>query len=221
MVLLCSVPLLSQAQQPFRDYRKEAQDHSAIYTGKTAYSYSKQKFANNPYWETEEYRNGTLSYEGRLYTDVPLRYDLFQNNLNILSPKRVGINVDMRKVDYFTLNDVLFVPDGDSYRLILHDSEHFKLTSVVGCHLGQDEVKGTVSFRSFRITDSYTLTIDGTAYDVKKRNSFIKRFPAYKKQLKKYAKENELDFSAKARRQSLSALAKYAESLIKANHHAK
>lgn len=211
-----------KAQQAFQDFRAEAGDHSAIYCGEVAYIYSKQKYANVPYWETEEYRTGTLSFEGRVYTDVLLRYDPFLKALNIISPhSKISVVVDSRKVDYFILNDIRFVPDSkEGYILVLHDSPTLKLTSLLKCGAGQDEIKDNASFRTFTTKEQYTLTVDGMSYDVKKRNSFIKRFPAYKKELKKYAKENHLDFSDH-RREALTALARYAETLIKADRHEK
>lgn len=209
-----------RGQQTFQDFRNEAGDHSAIYSGKVAYTYSKQRYANVPYWETEEYRTGTLSFEGRVYTDVQLRYDPFRKALNVLSPvNRVSVVADARKVDYFILNGVRFVPDArEGFILELHDGKYVKLISKVNCGAGQDEVKNNVSFRSFKTKEIYTLTVDGVSYDVKKRSSFIKRFPDHKKQLKRYAKENELDFSDH-KRESFTALARYAETLIKADRH--
>ena len=121
IVGLWSIPLLTQAQDtPFQEFRKEAEDFSMIYSGKTVSTYNRFQYYNLPYWETEEYRNGTLCYQGRIYTDVPLRYDLYQNELNILLPKRIGVNVDKRKVNYFILNKVMFVPYEGGYQLILH-----------------------------------------------------------------------------------------------------
>ena len=103
---------------------------------------------------------------------------------------------------------------------MLHEGEHILLTGKVKCIFGNDIVEGTSSYRNFAIKEQYTLSIDGVSYDLKKRNSFIKRFPAHKKVLKKYAKEQGLDFKGH-RREAFTALAHYAESLIKSEHHAK
>lgn len=219
IVGLWSIPLLTQAQDtPFQEFRKEAEDFSMIYSGKTVSTYNRFQYYNLPYWETEEYRNGTLCYQGRIYTDVPLRYDLYQNELNILLPKRIGVNVDKRKVNYFILNKVMFVPYEGGYQLILHDGHPLKLTSIIRCVFGNEVQEGTSSFKNFVFKEQYTLTIDGKEYEVKNKKSFIKCFPAYKKQLKKYAKEQALDFKTH-RKDAFIAMTQYAETLIKADRH--
>lgn len=219
LALLGSIPSLCYAQEDaFQKFRKEAEDYSQIYSGKTALSYSKQQYANHPYWETDEYRKGILSYQGRIYTDVLLRYDSYQEALNILNNKRVGIVVDIQNVDWFILNEVRFVPQEGRYQLILHDSPNLQLTSIVKSSFGNEEIKDNISYRNFAMKEEYILTVNGIQHEVKKRNSFIKQFPNYKKELKKYAKDQRLDFNNQ-RRQALTALAQYAESLIKVEHH--
>ena len=222
VIVLFSFSVPCKAQQAFEEFRADAGDYSIIYSGQVANTYIKHKYANTPYWETEEYRIGTLSFEGRIYNDVLLRYDAFRKDLNIIPPhNKISVAVDSRKVDYFILNEVRFVPDDkEGYILVLHDSPFLKLTLQLKCKEGPYEVKDNVSFLTFKTQEQYSLTIDGISYDVKKRKSFVKHFPAYKKQLKKYAEENHLNFS-KNRRESLTALARYSETLIKANHHEK
>jgi len=50
-------------------------------------------------------------------------------------------------------------------------------------------------------------------YMVTSRSSFLKLFPDYKKQLKRYVKEQNLSFNALYRAETLTALTKYADSL--------
>lgn len=214
-LLLSLIPLSGKAQEnAFEQFRQRTGDYSAIYSGKVATAYTRAIYANHPYWETDAFRNGTLSYQGRVYTNVMLRYDLYQNILNILSEKRAAIDVDRRKVDYFILNDVRFVPETEGYRMMLHEGEHLQLNGKVKCVFGNDIIDGTSSFRNFDRKEQYTLTIDGVSYEVKKKNAFIKRFPDHKKALKRYVKEQRLDFK-EHRREAFTALARYAESLIK------
>lgn len=214
-LLLSLIPLSGKAQQnAFEQFRQKAGDYSTIYSGKVATAYTRAIYANHPYWETDAFRNGTLSYQGRVYTNVMLRYDLYQNILNILTEKRAAIDVDRRKVDYFILNGVRFVPEEEGYRMMLHEGEHLQLNGKVKCVFGNDIIDGTSSFRNFDRKEQYTLTIDGVSYGVKKKNAFIKRFPDHKKALKRYVKEQRLDFK-EHRREAFTALARYAESLIK------
>ena len=215
ITILLFLPLTGKAQQnAFERFRQEAGDHSVIYSGKTSFVYSRTIHVNHPYWDTDEFRTGTLSYQGRIYTDVQLRYDLYTQILNILTGKRISVQVDKRNVNYFILNGVRFVPDEKGYRMMMHEGEHLLLTGKMKCGFGNYIVEDMNSYRSFEVKEQYTLTVNGMSYDLKKRNSFIKRFPTHKKALKKYAKEQGLDFK-EHRRGSFTALAHYAESLIK------
>ncbi len=209
-------------EKVFEDFRKAAGDHSAIYTGKVSYIYIQQKYADLPYWETDEYRTGTLSFEGRVYTNVLLRYDPFRKDLNIVSPQsQVNVVVNPLKIDYFILNGIRFVPNNQGdYLLMLHETPYLTLTSQLKCTAGVEEIRDNASFRTFVTKEQFTLTINGISHEVNKRNSFIKCFPTYKKQLKKYAKENQLDFS-EHKREAFIALARYTETLIKADRHEK
>ena len=215
VIVLFSFSVPCKAQQAFEEFRADAGDYSIIYSGQVAKTYSKHKYANTPYWETEEYRIGTLSFEGRIYNDVLLSYDAFRKDLNIIPPhNKISVAVDSRKVDYFILNGVRFVPEEEGYRMILHKGKHLQLNGKVKCGFGNDIIDGTSSFRNFDRKEQYTLTIDGVSYEVKKKNAFIKRFPDHKKALKRYVKEQRLDFK-EHRREAFTALARYAESLIK------
>ena len=70
VIVLFSFSVPCKAQQSFEEFRADAGDYSIIYSGQVAKTYSKHKYANTPYWETEEYRIGILSFEGRIYNDV-------------------------------------------------------------------------------------------------------------------------------------------------------
>ncbi len=221
LLIFLSISIFTDAQDTsFAQFREKAEDFSAIYCGKTAVYYHPLQYANHPYWETEEYRNGTLCYQNRIYTDVPLRYDVLLNELNILSPQKIGVNADLRKVNYFILNDVLFIPNGNSFQLILFEGEYIKLTSSVYCNPSNDILQDKHMLKTFATKARYTLNIGGNDYEVKNRKSFKKYFPDYKKQMKKYAKEKMLNFKNQ-QRESLTAMARYVDSLIKSDRHEK
>lgn len=218
--ILCLWPLTGRAQgDAFGQFRQTTGDYSTIFCGKASTNYSRQLHVNHPYWETEELLPGTLGYRGRIYTEVPMRYDIFRKTLTLLPSKRVPVDADMRYVEFFEINGVRFERGEEGFFMNLFESERFSLTGTTKCYYGADAIIDNFSYKKFDIKENFTLNIDGMKHEVTKLKSFIKHFPAYKKQLKKYAKENRLDFKDQ-RRQALTALAKQADLLIKTNGHA-
>ena len=213
LILLCTFCILSPVytQQSLSDeFRKVAGDTSKVEVG-----YSPYLYINHPYWDTDEFKKGAVCYSGLVYTDLQLRYDTFKKQLIVITPeKRILLQVDMRKVDYFIIGDKKFVPHNDTFAAILYDSPQMRLTQYVQCKMGTPVEKGRISYRQFEKPARFVLSKDGVDHTVTSRSSFLKLFPAYKKQLKKYAKEEQLSFNTLFRAESLTELTRHADSLI-------
>ena len=126
LILLCTFCILSPVytQQSLSDeFRKVAGDYAALYTSKVEVGYSPYLYINHPYWDTDEFKKGAVCYGGLVYTDLQLRYYTFKKQLIVITPeKRILLQVDMRKVDYFIIGDKKFVPHNDTFAAILYDS---------------------------------------------------------------------------------------------------
>ena len=91
--------------------RNFIRDYAALYSGKAEENYNQQKYLNHPYWNTDEFREGAVCYGRWLYSDLQLRYDTYKKSLIVVTPeKRITLQVDMRKVDYFVIEGQKFVP---------------------------------------------------------------------------------------------------------------
>lgn len=218
LILLCTFCILSPVytQQPlFDEFKKVAGDYAALYTNKVEVSYSPYFYINHPYWDTDEFQNGAVCYDESLYTDVLLRYDTFKKQLIVITPeKRILLLVDMRKVNYFIIEDKKFIPHNGTFAALLYDSPEMRLTQYVLCRMGAAVEKDRVSYKQFEKSMRFVLSKDGVEKVVTSRSSFLKLFPEYKKQLKKYAKEQQLSFGILYRAEALTELTKYADSLI-------
>lgn len=217
LILLCTFCTLLPvyAQQPlFDEFKKAAGDYAALYTNRVEVGYSPYLYVNHPYWDTDEFQKGAVCYSGLLYTDVPLRYDTYKKQLVVITPeKRILLLVDMRKVDYFVIGEKKFMPHNDTYAALLYDGPQMKLTQYTLCKMGPSVEKGRVSYKQFEKRARFVLSKGEMEYIVTSRSSFLKLFPDYKKQLKRYVKEQNLSFNALYRAETLTALTKYADSL--------
>ena len=218
LILLCSFCILSPVytQQPlFDEFKKAAGDYAALYTSKVEVSYSPYFYINHPYWDTDKFQEGAVCYDGSLYTDMQLRYDTFKKQLIVVTPeKRLLLEVDMRKVNYFVIGDKKFVPHGNTFAAQLYDSPQMGLTQYVLCRMGASVEKDRISYKQFDKVVRFVLSKEGVEYTVTSRSSFLKLFPDHKKQLKRYAKDHFLNFSTLYRAEALTALTQYADSLI-------
>lgn len=207
----------AQKQKAFDDYRKVAGDRTLLYTGKIENGYSPQQYMNHPYWDTEEFQEGEICLDGHLYTGLQLRYDTYSRRLTVYTPeKRIAVQVDMRKVDYFTKRGTKFILLNGEFVALLYDSQRIRLLQQVVCSSGALVTKEWNSYKSFRRTVRYILQKEGVDYVVTSRSSLIKLFPAQKKLLKQFARDQQLDFS-EHRAEALVALVAYAGRLTNKN----
>ena len=190
LCVLCFPSLVCAQQAVFDEFRKAAGDYAALYSGKAEENYNQQKYLNHPYWNTDEFREGAVCYGRWLYSDLQLRYDTYKKSLIVVTPeKRITLQVDMRKVDYFVIEGQKFVPQGDCFAALLYYSRFKK--------------KSYFSLRSGR-----------TDYVITSRSGFLKLFPTYKKQLKAYCRKERLDFKEDGGVRAMTRLTEYIDSLI-------
>lgn len=201
-------------QSVFDEFSRVAGDYAALYSGKIEVGYSPYQYINHPYLDTDEFQEGTVCFNGQLYTGLKIRYDTYKKWLVVITPeKRKVLQVDMRKVDYFTIGNKKFIRQEEDFVALLYESQQLKLTQLIRCSMGVPVEKGRASYRNFKKRMRFTLHNDGADHVVSSRSGFIKLFPAYKKELKKFAKEQHLDFKT-YQAESLAALTKYADYLI-------
>lgn len=220
MLLLCggcSVASWAQAdarQEVFDAYRAQAGDGALLFYGKVASEYLPQQYDNHPYWESAEFQPGAICLNGLRYNDLLLRYDAYLHRLSVLAPQsRIAVYVDMDKVDYFVRRGVAFERRDNKFVARLYDSPQMKLVKQVSCSMGTSIVRDLISYKTFDRSVRHILILDGKEHMVSSRSSVLKLFPVHKKALKRFSKEQNLDFRSR-RSESLQALVAEANRLI-------
>lgn len=212
LLIFCALVPIGAQQSVFNEFRQDAGDCAALYTGIVEEGYPSLQYVNHPYWDTDEFQNGDICYEGLLYTNIKLRYDSFKKSLIVITPeKQIGIHVDMRKVYYFIMENKRFILQGNNYIALLYESPQMQLTEHLSCTLGTPVEKHNIRYQQFKRKVRYNLCLDGINHNISSRTSILKLFPLYKKQLKEYAKNN-LNFDTHHAK-ALVALIKYADTL--------
>ena len=202
------------------NYLTDAKSYAALYSGKIETPYDR-RFENHPYFESNTYVSGTLGYNRVVYKDILMRFDLYRNELTVISPDRpYSIVLDNEKFDYAVLNGstiVLSVNDGRSkgqFHVLLQNGTYPIVRSYNIVMV--EETSDRIIRNLFRIQNQYAIYINGIPYPVKSKNAVLKLFADKRKELNEFAKQHKLNFKSQIE-QSIMALVNHYENLTQTN----
>jgi len=204
-----------------QSYLSATKEYAALFSGKAEAPYDRQ-FTNHPYFETDQYRQGTLCYNDVIYQDIFMRLDLFRDELTVFSPdKPYRIVLENEKFNYAVLNGFTFILSPNEAKtglkyMVLIDNGLYPFVKQYRLSV-REEYAGIILTRSFRFQEQYFIYINDTAYPVKNKNALLKLFPDRKKELNEYAKQHKLNFKAQYE-QSVIALINHYENLTSREH---
>ena len=201
-------------------YLSETKKNAALFNGKVETPYD-QRFENHPYLETDQYVRGTLCYNHVVYRDIFMRIDLFRDELTVFSPdKPYRIVLDKEKFNYAVLHGLTIITStGETdtktkYMLLVYDGIYPVVIKYQGTVYQEISSINHTLKRFFRFKRQCLVYVDGMAYPVKNKNALLKLFPAKKKELNEYAKQQKLDFKSQYAH-SIVALVNHYENLTK------
>jgi len=171
-------------------------DHAALFQGRIEPEFNSGAWSAHPFWSDEEFHEGTVCYDGNLYTQVWLRYNIFENELVVLTPKtKLPVIPNQEKIEFFTMGDTRFVRRDGRFMAVVFDGNNFMLLHCAIKSRGlEHEVEGRM-VRTMDLADLYYVEDKaGDRYEVRKARSFEKLYPKYKRPLRKYRRS--LDFYA-------------------------
>lgn len=202
-LLLAFAPSLKA--QTFELYLQAAGDYAALYHGRIEPGFPSKAWVNHPYWDSKDFVQGDVCFEGRLYRNVWLRYDIYRNWLAVLSPVK-GINIlpDQDKIDYFVIDGKPFVPINGHYQQILQEGKHVALVHRRVKTRGGDVIRDMHTYQYLDQKDDYfLLTPDSTILKLKNVKDLIKAYPQYKQLLRNNSRKAKHKYNAKLIESSL------------------
>lgn len=152
-------------QQPLSDeFKKAAGDYAALYTSKVEVSYSPYYYINHPYWDTDEFQEGAVCYDGSLYTDMQeLSLSVVRKDCVLPAFPTFGYSL---KADNASDNHLIAEYEGHIVvgRLIgaSADSVDVRLSCVgkdIRIFDGQSQPDGTYAFYTSGITDMQEIVL--------------------------------------------------------------
>jgi hypothetical protein len=214
------------AQQPAADsvptayairlYQQFLYPEKNLYTGRQYLDYRNVlDEGHHPFFRTVDFQPGSVYYDGILYDNLPLQYDILKNAVVIWDPNRkYFIELVNEKLDWFTAGDTRFVHirpvaaaktqiDDGFYRL-LYDGKTAVLKKEAKRVVQEIDIKKVL--RMTEETPAYYIRKGNTYFPVSNKSSVLKVLAEQKSELNQFIRKNNLDFSGD-KEKALAAIA--------------
>lgn len=203
-------------------YNESFADRLRLYNGIEYVDYDKY-IKGHQFYESQDWENGAIHYDGVLYRNVPLHYDLMRDEVIVEHPNETGeIRLIPERVQYFSLLNHTFIRlVADSAKSSLGRTGYFDLlydgnVQVLAKRSKEIEEKITnlAVNRTFLQKDRYFVQQSGVYHAVKSKKSVLKLFNEHKKTLAKNLRRDGIRFKTD-RELAMIKLAGYYDALRK------
>ncbi len=195
--------LLQQAvRQAYNRYQTAMHLHAHLYNGSEYVDYD-NRIDGHPYFESDEWEDGAVHYDGTLYRGVPLLYDVKLDQLvteNLAGPLRIRLVPE--KVRYFTLLNHTFVrivadSTGEGgVRTGFYDQLYDGGVQVLAkrVKLIHEQISSGQVERHFYGRDRHYIRKGNQFYPVKGKGSVLSVFDDRKRELQRFLREQKIRY---------------------------
>ena len=109
-------------------YMGAAGDCAALYQGQVETSISHATWTTHPYWNSDSFQQGNICYDGNVYTFVPMRYNIMDNQLAVVAPdSKLSIVPNQDKIKWFELDGNHFEREHEWFMQVVYQGSHASL----------------------------------------------------------------------------------------------
>jgi len=194
------------------DYMSAVANYATLFSGNRQQPYMITT-QNHPYFKEEGYTTGRLSYCGIVYPAISLRWDLYRDELVMLSPANYNIvlineNLDFAEIyGYHIINfrpdSLVGCPAAGNY-ILLYSGEYLLLEKF-NLELIQQDEYNTINYYFSQSTNFY-LQKDGAYFKIKNRRTLLKTLNTHRKELRRFIRANELRYRYNAEQMVLGVV---------------
>ena len=194
-------------QQSFQNavalYYKSIGENAHIYNGSEYVAYSAAVNNKNPFFEVASLQNGDIKYDGIVYNNVPLNYDIYKEEVVINRyNQNFRIRLAANKIDWFTIDNHLFIKIvADSSTKVLGATGFFdkvydgSIAVLVKRRKKLDETVTSTGINSqYTEDDRFFIKKDGIYHPVNSKKSVMHVFGDKKKDVQKLMRKNKIKF---------------------------
>lgn len=172
---------------------------SNLYNG-SEYTAHYPSTTGTPFWNPD-FQTGTIGYEGVVYNDIPIAYDLVSNEVLIRDTRLQIIRLDNRKIDFFNIAGHTFVrvkedtASANSLPVDIYDlvndgpvKVYVKRKKQVARNIGPD------GRYPFMIYNAYFIRKENMYHSISGRNDLLKVFRDKDDAIKDFWKSQKLNY---------------------------
>ena len=188
-----------------------------LYNG-VEYAYSYPQITGHPFFLTDTFQLSTLLYDGILYQDVPLAYNIVTNNVVIKNKNNLLIQLVPEKVGSFLFLNHFFIsltPAIIKKEIIqpgIYEVYNYNAIMVLIKHQKViQRASNAADLDHFTNYDDYFIKKDDNYFIVKNNDALLTIFGDKSSEIKAYLHQNHLNFKKHPDNAVLKAAAYYAQ----------
>lgn len=196
-------------------YLGTAGDYAPLYQGQIEPSFVQTTWTTHPYWDDNDYQLGDICFCGTLYPAVPLRYNILENKLAVITPDgKLPIIPDQNQIEWFEIAGIRYVREKGRFMCEeYHGKEYSLLRSRIKYYAGE-VVSDRHSYKDIMTEEQFFLrSSEGTLHRIHNLKSLIKAAPSFRDDLSRYKHEKHLKFTKSERKGSLKLCAELLDRL--------
>jgi len=201
------------------EYQHTVGDFSSLYQGRIEPTFLTNLWIGHPYWDDDKFYMGDVCFDGRLYKNVRMRYNIYDNILAVLThDKELPVVPDRQKINHIVINGKRYVEREGWLECVEYEGKDVSLTHRRVKLRSIDVIKDKISYHTLNTIDTYYLIYaDGRCEQVSNLRSVRKANKDLSKELKKMSHEQRLSFSGNSLVPSLVACASFLDEKIDLN----
>ncbi|MBN9381096.1 MAG: hypothetical protein J0H74_10035 [Chitinophagaceae bacterium] len=213
LLLCCLLPPATRAQSDslpdhlalnnaIRQYHTYLTPEPGLYRGSQYVIYSFQLKEGHPYFDEDHMQTGSVLYNGILYKDVPLIYDLVKDALVTNDAGKIyKIALINQEIDSFTIQNHIFIKLKDSltptvprpgFYQLLYDGRSTILKKEKKTI--REEVSTGAIVRSIDYSVTYYLKKENTWYTINNKKGLMRAFRNKSPELRKFLRAGDIKF---------------------------
>lgn len=187
---------------PLTLYQSATQFSPHLYNGPRYHIYDSRS-KEHQFFESEDWQKGSVFYDGQLYRDISLLYDIFKGYVVVYHPERSGlVQLQSERVREFTLTDKRFIkiekneekgvdiPTG--FYQLLYDGKTQVLARRVKER--QEQIENNKVTVYFPPKNFFYIKKDGVYHIIRSKKAALALFSDQKSALRKSLRENRINY---------------------------
>lgn len=209
---------MQTTDQVLASYQQWAGNNGALFTGRFVMFNYQSAWVSHPFLGDEDLHQGKVSFRGVVYSDVSMRYDLYNDELQVLTPATNHLIIpDQFAIDWFELGGNRYIRTSGGFFRQDYGGRSVSLLTRVSKVQGSDVFINDKAFHQFEQKERTMMATPSDTIEVKNLRGVRKALPQYDKELTEYGSKHQLSFKSGRRVESLRSLARYADGLHSAS----